>query len=187
MKNLPKNASAKTVVWGELLMIGKYNKTCVVLSLIFGFAASCLPEESVAKVISTKEIYGYAQKNDINSLKVVQNIDITDKYGNTAYCLALKDKNETAAKLLEKQGADTKHKCTAGVGVANKRFWGMSKTGWGWLGALAGGGAIVAASGSSGGSGGGIPSDTNNNRNDEPEKPVVLNCQHGVQQDKACV
>ena len=144
------------------------------------------PLEVNAETIRTEEIYKFAQENDIKNLKLhKKDIDVTNSDGNTAYCLALKDKEEKIAKLLEKEGTNTKHKCVAAVLSANKTFLGMSKPTWGWIGAVVGGGAAAAAAGGGGGSGG--SSSSENSGNNEPERPVALNCQNGgIQIGETC-
>ena len=57
-------------------------------------------QNAKASSLSAQQIYWYAKQNNANALYYANNIDVTDKNGNTAYCLALKNKDQYAADLL---------------------------------------------------------------------------------------
>lgn len=131
---------------------------------------------------TAQQIYGYAKNNNSTALYYANNIDVTDKNGNTAYCLALKDKDQQSADLLTYYGADKNSSCVSKIS-GKDTFLGMGTAGWTIVGlAAVGGGVALAAGGGGGGSSGSSSSD---NKNDSTT--TKLDCVHGTQSGKVCV
>ncbi|MBR5599076.1 MAG: S8 family serine peptidase, partial [Alphaproteobacteria bacterium] len=65
--------------------------------------------------VSAKEVYKQAKDGNVNYLRLIKRydgaIDTVDKNGDTAYCLALRQKDKNAQALLKEMGADTKANC----------------------------------------------------------------------------
>ena len=143
------------------------------------------------------DIYEFAKQNKSEELATVTNINGHDMYRNTALCLAIKDENVAAYKLLLQYGANPNHECVKRIPAEQydafmkkleeserrKFFSGFGKWGWGAIGAAIIGGATVAAL--SGGGGGGDSSSQTNNQTDttdndsepnQPENPAT-SCQ----------
>jgi hypothetical protein len=124
--------------------------------------------------LSPEQILAQAERGNLRFFQAAQRypnlIDMTDKNGDTAYCLALKNKDYNAQRVLYSYGADPRHECvkklytrtekqttstqratqTASVQAAEGTNYAL----WG-LGVVAAGGAVaVAASGGGGGGGG---------------------------------
>lgn len=135
---------------------------------------------------TAQQIYWYAKNNNSTALYYANNIDVTDKNGNTAYCLALKDKDQQSADLLTYYGANKNSSCVSKIS-GKDTFLGMGATGWTVVGlAAVGGGVALAAGGGGGGSSGSSSSDgDNNNKNDSTT--TKLDCVHGTQSGKVCV
>lgn len=125
-------------------------------------------------------------------------IDLKDGEGNTAYCLALKNKDQKALELLANNGANTAHNCVKNIQKAEKeqqqvrqrrkfrdeKVFADDSDVYLWTGAgllAAGGVAAIAASGGGGGGHGHSGSNNNGGGNDDiidvpvvddkPEKP----------------
>lgn len=131
---------------------------------------------------TAQQIYWYAKNNNSTALYYANNIDVTDKNGNTAYCLALKDKDRQSADLLTYYGANKNSSCVSKIS-GKDTFLGMGTTGWTVVGlAAVGGGVALAAGGGGGGSSGSSSSD---NKNDSTT--TKLDCVHGTQSGKVCV
>lgn len=131
---------------------------------------------------TAQQIYWYAKNNNSTALYYANNIDVTDKNGNTAYCLALKDKDQQSADLLTYYGANKNSSCVSKIS-GKDTFLGMGTTGWTVVGlAAVGGGVALAAGGGGGGSSGSSSSD---NKNDSTT--TKLDCVHGTQSGKVCV
>lgn len=131
---------------------------------------------------TAQQIYWYAKNNNSTALYYANNIDVTDKNGNTAYCLALKDKDQQSADLLTYYGADKNSSCVSKIS-GKDTFLGMGAAGWTVVGlAAVGGGVALAAGGGGGGSSGSSSSD---NKNDSTT--TKLDCVHGTQSGKVCV
>lgn len=135
---------------------------------------------------TAQQIYWYAKHNNSTALYYANNIDVTDKNGNTAYCLALKDKDQQSADLLTYYGANKNSSCVSKIS-GKDTFLGMGAAGWTVVGlAAVGGGVALAAGGGGGGSSGSSSSDgDNNNKNDSTT--TKLDCVHGTQSGKVCV
>lgn len=122
-------------------------------------------------------------------------VDLKDSEGNTAYCLALKNKDQKALKILAENGANTAHDCVHNVQKEEirkekeqirrqKKFRDEKVLGdnsdvylWTGAGLLAAGGAVALAASGGGGSGGHgnsgvieLPGD--NGDADKPSQPV---------------
>lgn len=131
---------------------------------------------------TAQQIYWYAKNNNSTALYYANNIDVTDKNGNTAYCLALKDKDQQSADLLTYYGANKNSSCVSKIS-GKDTFLGMGAAGWTVVGlAAVGGGVALAAGGGGGGSSGSFSSD---NKNDSTT--TKLDCVHGTQSGKVCV
>ena len=131
---------------------------------------------------TAQQIYWYAKNNNSTALYYANNIDVTDKNGNTAYCLALKDKDQQSADLLTYYGANKNSSCVSKIS-GKDTFLGMGAAGWTVVGlAAVGGGVALAAGGGGGGSSGSSSSD---NKNDSTT--TKLDCVHGTQSGKVCV
>lgn len=131
---------------------------------------------------TAQQIYVYAKNNNSTALYYTNNIDVTDKNGNTAYCLALKDKDQQSADLLTYYGANKNSSCVSKIS-GKYTFLGMGAAGWTVVGlAAVGGGVALAAGGGGGGSSGSSSSD---NKNDSTT--TKLDCVHGTQSGKVCV
>ena len=69
--------------------------------------------------ISAVDIYKQASRKNENYLRLLKRyqnaIDLTDRDGNTAYCLALKNDDVDVVKVLEKYGANRRHGCVKKV------------------------------------------------------------------------
>ena len=131
---------------------------------------------------TAQQIYWYAKNNNSTALYYANNIDVTDKNGNTAYCLALKDKDQQSADLLTYYGANKNSSCVSKIS-GKDTFLGMGVTGWTVVGlAAVGGGVALAAGGGGGGSSGSSSSD---NKNDSTT--TKLDCVHGTQSGKVCI
>ena len=145
----------------------------IALALCFNVA------NSHAAGITPQQIYGFAKSKNYSLLRrSMVNIDVTDKNGNTAYCIALQNNDKNAVNLLIHYGANKKVDCAKNF---SSTFLGMSKTGWGVTGAVVTGGVIAAVAG---GGGGGGSSDSGSSSDDNPDR---LNCVHGIQQGDVCV
>ena len=129
---------------------------------------------------TAQQIYWYAKNNNSTALYYANNIDVTDKNGNTAYCLALKDKDQQSADLLAYYGANKNSSCVTKIS-GKGTFLGMGATGWTVAGLAAVGGGVTLAAGGGGGRG---SSDTGSSSDDNPSR---LNCAHGTQQGEICV
>ncbi|MBR1380109.1 MAG: hypothetical protein IJ560_00770, partial [Alphaproteobacteria bacterium] len=117
---------------------------------------------------TTNDIYVLAQANSTSELSSVPDVNTTDSNGDTALCLAIKNKNTSAYNALKNAGADTNPKCiksipkdsynsfmktVADTGTTSKTFLGLGKWGWGLIGlGVAGGVGVAAMSGGGGGS-----------------------------------
>lgn len=131
---------------------------------------------------TAQQIYWYAKNNNSTALYYANNIDVTDKNGNTAYCLALKDKDQQSADLLTYYGANKNSSCVSKIS-GKDTFLGIGATGWTVVGlAAVGGGVALAAGGGGRGSSGSSSSD---NKNDSTT--TKLDCVHGTQSGKVCV
>lgn len=131
---------------------------------------------------TAQQIYWHAKNNNSTALYYANNIDVTDKNGNTAYCLALKDKDQQSADLLTYYGANKNSSCVSKIS-GKDTFLGMGAAGWTVVGlAAVGGGVALAAGGGGGGSSGSSSSD---NKNDSTT--TKLDCVHGTQSGKVCV
>lgn len=141
-----------------------------------------LTENVNAANFTAQQIYVYAKNNNSTALYYANNIDVTDKNGNTAYCLALKDKDQQSADLLTYYGANKNSSCVSKIS-GKYTFLGMGAAGWTVVGlAAVGGGVALAAGGGGGGSSGSSSSD---NKNDSTT--TKLDCVHGTQSGKVCV
>lgn len=108
-----------------------------------------------AKETNAENIYNFAKNNDLKSLQENSKyLDIEDSNGDTAYCMALRQNEKDVAKILEKAGANTNHKCVSTIPSENKTFLGMGKKGWLTTGAVVVAGGVAAAAGGGGGGGG---------------------------------
>ena len=130
---------------------------------------------------TAQQIYWYAKNNNSTALYYVNNIDVTDKNGNTAYCLALKDKDQQSADLLAYYGANKNSSCVSKIS-GKSTFLGMKATGWTVASLAAVGGGVALAAGGGGGSSSSSSSDNNND-----DTTTKLNCVHGTQSGKVCV
>lgn len=131
---------------------------------------------------TAQQIYWYAKNNNSTALYYANNIDVTDKNGNTAYCLALKDKDQQSADLLTYYGANKNSSCVSKIS-GKDTFLGMGTAGWTVVGlAAVAGGVALAAGGGGGGSSGSSSSD---NKNDSTT--TKLDCVHGTQSGKVCI
>ena len=107
-----------------------------------------------ARVLQTNDIYTWAKNGNTRYLwHYKKYIDIVDKNGNTAYCIALKHKEINVANFLVRFGANTNHTCVSQLSQ-QKTFLGMGKTGWAITGGALAIGGIAAAAGGGGGGGG---------------------------------
>lgn len=131
---------------------------------------------------TAQQIYGYAKNNNSTALYYANNIDVTDKNGNTAYCLALKDKDQQSADLLTYYGANKNSSCVSKIS-GKDTFLGMGAAGWTVVGLAAVGGGIALAAG--GGGGGSSGSSSSDNKNDSTT--TKLDCVHGTQSGKVCI
>ncbi|MBQ9270647.1 MAG: S8 family serine peptidase [Alphaproteobacteria bacterium] len=96
------------------------------------------------------------------ALKRGVSIDITDKNGTTALCMAYKNKNQKAADILLQYGADKNAPCmpqNAVIKAGNGKYWLMG------AGIAAAIGGVAAAAGGGGGGGGGGGSNTSSSSN----------------------
>jgi hypothetical protein len=124
--------------------------------------------------LSPEQILTQAERGNLRFFQAAQRypnlIDMTDKNGDTAYCLALKSRNFDAQRVLYSYGANPRHECvkklytrtekqttstqrvthTASVQAAEGANYAL----WG-LGVVAAGGAVAVAASSGGGGGGG--------------------------------
>ncbi len=95
----------------------------------------------------------------------------------------MKQKEKNVAKILEKNGANTNHKCVSSIPSEGKTFLGMGKKGWLTTGAVVVAGGVAAAAGGGGGGGGsGYSYNTNT-----PSAPSVPNCVNGSLVNDKCV
>lgn len=131
---------------------------------------------------TAQQIYWYAKNNNSTALYYANNIDVTDKNGNTAYCLALKDKDQQSADLLTYYGANKNSSCVSKIN-GKSTFLGIGATGWTVAGLAAVGGGIALAAG--GGGGGSSGSSSSDNKNDSTT--TKLDCVHGTQSGKVCI
>lgn len=152
-------------------------KYLIISGIFFSLTANVNAADSTAQ-----QIYWYAKNNNSTALYYANNIDVTDKNGNTAYCLALKDKDQQSADLLTYYGANKNSSCVSKIS-GKDTFLGMGTAGWTVVGlAAVGGGVALAAGGGGGGSSGSSSSD---NKNDSTT--TKLDCVHGTQSGKVCV
>ena len=169
-------------------------KKIIALALLFSFLS--MPVQ--AKVLVQQVLYQYAARGDIAKIKQLQergySIDSPNYEGNTALCDAVLRRNNRAANILIKMGADRNAKCMQRISNYYKNisttyaskspvvdgsessgtFLGMGATGWTVAGVVAAGAGVAIAAGSGGGgsshsSGGG-----------------TLNCHHGKQVGDSC-
>ena len=155
--------------------------------VLAGLFTMSLPIDSCAYDLSARTIYQQAKKGNVQFFQLIKRyhlaVDTVDVVGNTAYCLALREKNVSAMEILASQGADVEHPCVKRVQKASQNKSGAKystltsrrlidysmfpddkKYLWYGLGTLAVGGGIAAivagnggggSGGSSGGGGGG--------------------------------
>lgn len=138
----------------------------------------CLSSVSLAYAYSVSAVttYQQARNGNLEYFRLLSRyhgaIDLQDGDGNTAYCLALKNRDQKALKILAQNGANTAHKCvrstpkeknkTEQKQVRRQRKFrddSFLKNDsdvylWGGAGLLAAGGAVALAAGGGGGSGG---------------------------------
>ena len=120
-----------------------------------------------AEMLTSNHLYRYAQNKNYQALqKFSKWINITNKNKDTAICLALKDNNIEAYKLLLRYGANPRPSCLARINKYNntnknyhtsssnsETFLGMGTTGWSITGGLLAAGGIAAVAGGGGGGG----------------------------------
>jgi hypothetical protein len=131
--------------------------------------------------LSAVSIYQQAKQQNSGYFQLLKRyphaIDLADENGNTAYCLALRDKNSSVMNYLMAQGANYRHSCVSRIvqereeplrqkkvqqqrtqpRFKNDSFFDDDKNIWYTAGAIAligGGIAAIASSGGGGGSGG---------------------------------
>jgi len=156
-------------------------KKAVILCIAFFFAESfVVPGCASAYVLTTTEIYKQAHYKNYQFMNWITRysraIDVQNRSGDTAYCIALKNKDFDAQQVLKSYGANLNHPCVTKieeaerkaedfktenksvqysekeVGVKYMPSSGSNYLWWG-LGALAvGGGAVAIASSNGGGS-----------------------------------
>ncbi|MBP3688167.1 MAG: S8 family serine peptidase [Alphaproteobacteria bacterium] len=169
------------------------NRMLLILTIVL-VGNGLFPQKGLARSFDAVEIYRQARYKNYNFLHHLSQynrvIDVQNRFGDTAYCIALRYNDEEAAELLVAYGANKTHACInkikreqtrnaehlrasklAGryperpvqppvVSEGNNYLW------WG-VGALALGGGIAALA-SSGGGGGGSKHSDNNSGNDTP-------------------
>lgn len=152
-------------------------KYLIISGIFFSLTANVNAADSTAQ-----QIYWYAKNNNSTALYYANNIDVTDKNGNTAYCLALKDKDQQSADLLTYYGANKNSSCVSKIS-GKDTFLGMGTAGWTVVGlAAVAGGVALAAGGGGGGSSGSSSSD-----NKDDSTTTKLDCVHGTQSGKVCI
>ena len=92
--------------------------------VLLGLLCFCLNLPAVAAVDLTGYIYGKAMVGDVEGLRNLVNngysLESKDKDGNTAYCLAVYRRNQTAIRTLELAGVDMKPRCLRGTPVVTE-------------------------------------------------------------------
>ena len=152
----------------------------LLLSVFVGYGTS----DANARTLQANDIYNMAKNGNTKSLWYYKKyVDTVDSKGDTAYCIALKQKDINTAVLLTKAGANTNHKCVSSIASENKTFLGMGKKGWLTTGAVVVAGGVAAAAGGGGGGGGSGSSDNTNT----PSAPSVPNCVNGSLVNDKCV
>ena len=96
-------------------------------SVVLGVAiigGSLMAPKGVFAAIGAEEIYKQASLDNQYYLNVLKRygrvIDVVDVNGNTAYCLAYKNKDKPAMKLLAQNGADVNHRCMENIATKQK-------------------------------------------------------------------
>ncbi len=96
-------------------------------SVVLGVAiigGSLMVPKGVFAAIGAEEIYKQASLDNQYYLNVLKRygrvIDVVDVNGNTAYCLAYKNKDKQAMKLLAQNGADVNHRCMENIATKQK-------------------------------------------------------------------
>ena len=104
-------------------------------SVVLGAAivGGCLmAPKGVFAAIRAEEIYKQASLDNQYYLNVLKRygrvIDVVDVNGNTAYCLAYKNNDKQAMKLLAQNGADANHKCMENIATKQNQAQKVSTT-----------------------------------------------------------
>lgn len=145
--------------------------------LFWGMTLCCLwgnVSDAMAYSISPNAIYRQAQLNNLEYFRLLSRyrnvINITDKQGNTAYCLAANNNDKQAMELLVNYGADTSRPCykvkvkenktaeksstrSPKFRQSNSTFESDNSYYWAAAGVLAAGAGIAALASGGGGSG----------------------------------
>ena len=169
------------------------NKILPVLAVLF-LSNGLFPEKGLANSIDAMQIYRQARYKNYDFLHRLSQynrvIDVQNRFGDTAYCIALRYKDKEAAELLAAYGANKAHACTDKINTEQKRkaeqFRASRRAGryperpvrmpevsegnnylWWGAGALAVGGGIAALASSGGGGGGGSKHSDENSGNNQ--------------------
>ena len=93
--------------------------------IIFGLICSVLITPAFAADL-TSYIYGKAMIGDVEGLKTLvehgYSLEEKDESGNTAYCLAVFRRNQTAVRTLEFAGANIRPRCLRSVPVVTEKM-----------------------------------------------------------------
>ena len=153
-----------------------------------------------AEIITSKSLYNFAKSRDYTALqKFSRRINVVNN-GDTAVCLAIKNNDVEAYKLLLRYGANSRPECYSyaikyrnavlngkpipAISSKGSGFLGMSTTGWAITGgALAVGGVASAAGGGGGGGSGGDEESSN----EGVVEDFVKNCINGKQEGGECI
>ncbi|MBR1915115.1 MAG: hypothetical protein IJ830_01555 [Alphaproteobacteria bacterium] len=158
-----------------------FSKRLAFLTAIF----SMFPYVTQAQYLSAKDIYEYARTRNYWALsKITRYVDMQDKSGNTALCLAVIDGDYQTYNLLRQYGANPQPYClqSAIAASSSSTFLGMGTTGWLTTGAIVAAGAGVAAAVGGGGGGGGS-SDSSSSNNSSPS----ITCVNGSISNDECI
>ena len=145
---------------------------CLVAAGLWGLS---LPQDSFAYDLSARTIYQQAKKGNHQYFQLLKRyrlaVDRIDVSGDTAYCMALKEKNVAAMNFLVRYGANANHQCVKRAQKTGRQparqvadrngsrrfvddgFWSNDDHIWYGIGALAVGGGIAAIASKGGGHG----------------------------------